>query len=213
MAATMGHGPRIFSIGMSGDVEYGLLPALVRRLRLEAPGVMLRIHRLEAQQLAEQLKSGAVSVGLCYGKATPADAHCVFLRQMHLKLLRCDSGSGEIDLDEYCRRPHAVVSGSSDVTSYIDQELSRLGRSRRVEISLSQFSSLPLLLTHSDLISTVPDYVAAAMVDGGGVRSQQLPLKLPPVELTLRWDPAMDNRSDERWLRNRITLLLRDSDD
>ena len=213
MASTTGQGSRIFSIGMSGDVEYGLLPALVRRLRLEAPGVMLRIQRLEQQQLAEQLKSGAVSVGLCYGKAAPADAHCVFLRQMRLKLLRCDSASGEIGLDEYCRRPHAVVSGSSDVTSHIDHELNRLGRSRRVEISLSQFSSLPLLLAHSDLISTVPDYVAEAMVCGGGVRSQELPLQLAPVELTLRWDPSTDDRTDERWLRNRLKLLLSDSDD
>lgn len=212
MGNTNVSGRKVFRIGLGGDVEYGLLPCLLRRLRQEAPGVLLIIRRLENQQLAEQLVSGELSVALSYGKEVPKDVHRVRLRLLRLKLLRSDIAPHLIELAEYCRRPHAQVHYSGDVSEYIDSELLRKGRSRRIEISLSQFSSLPLLMADTDLLATVPDYVADTLVATGGLRAQALPLELPPVELSMTWNEALDGDVEERWLRSRLKMLLTDVD-
>jgi LysR family transcriptional activator of mexEF-oprN operon len=206
-------GHKVYRIGLSGDVEYGLLPGLLSRLRHEAPGATFIVRRLEQDQLAADLRSGEISVGLGYGREMPKDAHRVYLRTLRLKLMRSDRCPDELELDEYCRRPHAQVLYSGDVSRYIDSELERLGRSRRIDISLSQFSSLPLLMANTDLLATVPDYVADSLAAYGGLRVQPLPLKLPTIELAMTWDQSCDDRPQEQWLRSRLKMLLQDLDD
>lgn len=205
-------GPKVYRIGLSGDIEYGLLPGLLGRLRKEASGATFMVRRLEQDELAAQLRSGDISVGLSYSKEMPKNTHRVFLRYLRLKLLRSDRSPHEVELDEYCQRPHAQVWYSGDVSTYIDSELERLGRNRRIDISLSQFSSLPLLMADTDLLATVPDYVANSLVAQGGLRVQALPLVLPPIELSMSWDQSCDDRSQEQWLRSRLRMLLQEVD-
>jgi LysR family transcriptional activator of mexEF-oprN operon len=206
-------GHQVYRIGLSGDVEYGLLPGLLNRLRQEAAGATFMVRRLEQDELAAQLQSGEITVGLGYSKELPTDAHRVVLRGLRLKLLRSDRSPHEVELSEYCQRPHAQVWYSGDVSGYIDSELQRLGRSRRIDISLSQFSSLPLLMANTDLLATVPDYVADCLIAQGGLRMQPLPLKLPPIELAMTWDQCCDERPQEQWLRSRLKMLLQEIDD
>lgn len=205
-------GHKVYRIGLSADVEYGLLPGLLSRLRQEAPGATFIVRRLEQDQLVADLRSGEISVGLGYSKEMPTDAHRVYLRSLRMKLIRSDRCPHEVELDEYCHRPHAQVIGSTDVTSFIDSELARLGRSRRIDISVSQFSSLPLLMANTDLLAAVPDYVADNLVAFGGLRVQALPLKLPKVELSMTWDQSSDDRPQEQWLRSRLKMLLQELD-
>lgn len=202
-----------FRIGLGGDVEYGLLPGLLVRLRQESPGALLIVRRLDNEQLIQQLEAGEISVALAYGPKAPTGLRRQVLRNLNLKLLRADRSGHEIDLDEYCQRPHAQVCYSGDVTGYIDSELKRRGRNRRVEISLSQFSSLPLLMANTDLLATVPDYVADILVSYGGVRMQALPLQLPTVELAMTWDEKADESPQDRWLRSRLAIYLHEDDE
>lgn len=206
-------GHKVYRIGLSGDVEYGLLPGLLSRLRQEAPGATFIVRRLEQDQVIAHLRSGEISVGLGYSKEMPHDAHRIYLRSLRLKLIRSDRCPHEVELDEYCHRPHAQVLYSGDVSAYIDSELERLGRSRRIDISLSQFSSLPLLMANTDLLATVPDYVADSLVASGGLRVQPLPLKLPTIELSMSWDQSCDEMPQQQWLRSRLKMLLQDLDD
>ncbi|RJX74153.1 LysR substrate-binding domain-containing protein [Pseudomonas sp. LS-2] len=202
-----------FRIGLGGDVEYGLLPGLLARLRQESPGASLIVRRLEQDQLLRQLETGDISVALAYGPKMPGGLRRQVLRPLNLKLLRSDRSGHEVDLNEYCQRPHAQVCYSGDVTAYIDSELKTRGRSRHVEISLSQFSSLPLVMANTDLLATVPDYVADILVAYGGVRAQALPLQIPTVELAMSWDAKTDDAPQERWLRSRLACFLHEEDE
>ncbi len=47
-----------FHIGLCDDVEYALLPQLLRRLRVEAPGTTLVVRRADQWQLSQLLGSG-----------------------------------------------------------------------------------------------------------------------------------------------------------
>jgi len=202
----------VFRIGLSDDVEFGLLPPLIRRLRSEAPGVVLVIRRANYLLMPGLLSSGEISVGVSYTMDLPANAKRKTVRRTRSKLLRADAIPGKLTLDDFCARPHAMVSFAGDLSGYIDDELARLGRSRQVVLAVPQFNGLGTLLAGTDLLASVPDYAAEVLAAAGGLRIEDHPLPLPGFELHMAWRGAHDTDPAERWLRNRIEMFVGDPD-
>jgi LysR family transcriptional activator of mexEF-oprN operon len=197
-----------FQVGLSDDVEYALLPRLLRHLRAEAPNITLIVLRVDQQQMSQRLFNGEISLGISHTLDLPASARRKVLRPIRPMLLRTDDRPGELDLDEFCQRPHAVVSCMGNATDQADHALSRLDRRRKVVLAVPQFSALPRLLAHSEMLAIVPDYVARAMVSVEGVRAEPVPLPLPVQELTMVWRAAAHNDAGQRWLRSRCQAFL-----
>lgn len=204
----------VFRIGLSDDVEFGLLPALLRRVRAEAPGVVIVVRRANYLLMPNLLASGEISVGVSYTDELPANAKRKTLRKSKPQLLRADSAPGKITLDEYCARPHALVSFAGDLNGFIDEELEKVGRKRKVVLAVPQFNGLGTLLSGTDLLTIVPDYTAAALTATGGVRAEDVPEGIPDrtFELSMAWRGAQDNDPAERWLRSRIQMFVADPD-
>lgn len=202
----------VFRIGLSDDVEFALLPPLLRRLRAEAPGVVLVIRRANYLLMPNLLASGEISVGVSYTDELPANAKRKVLRRSKPRLLRADSVPGAISLDDFCARPHALVSFAGDLTGFIDEELEKLERKRRVVLAVPQFNGLGTLLAGTDIVATVPDYTAATLTAAGGLRADELPLPTRTFELHMAWRGAQDNDPAERWLRSRIQMFCGDPD-
>ena len=202
-----------FHIGLCDDVEYALLPELLRRLRVEAPGTTLVVRRADQWQVSQLLASGEISLGISPTLELPANARRKLLRPIRPMLLRADSQPGELTLDEFCRRPHAIVSSMGNVIDDSDRALCLLGRQRRVVLTVPQFSALPVLLAQSEMIAIVPDYVAQAMAVTTGMRAQAAPICLPQYELSMVWRGASHNDPGERWLRSRCSALLAEQAD
>ncbi|MFJ3487636.1 LysR family transcriptional regulator [Pseudomonas sp. NPDC090202] len=201
---------KVFDIGLSDDVEYSLLPPLLRRLRREAPGIRLVIHHTDCQRISNLLGNGEISVGISYTDELPATAKRKFLRTIRPMVLRADGARAGLSLDEFCRRPHATVSSMGDLVSDTERGLKRLSRSRQVVLAVPRFSALPVLLQDSDLLAVVPDYVARAMTVGGALRADPMPLELGEYELSMVWRGVANNDPAERWLRSRFSELLSD---
>jgi LysR family transcriptional activator of mexEF-oprN operon len=202
----------VFRIGLSDDVEFALLPALLRRLRAEAPGVVLVVRRTNYLLMPNLLASGEISVGVSYTDELPANAKRKTLRRAKPKLLRADSVPGALSLDDYCERPHALVSFAGDLGGFVDEELAKVGRKRRVVLAVPQFNGLGTLLAGTDLVAMVPDYTAAALTAAGGLRAEDPPLPVQSFELSMAWRGAQDNDPAERWLRSRIQMYCGDPD-
>ena len=197
-----------FHIGLSDDVEYALLPSLLRRIRLDAPNIRLVVRRCDQWQLPQLLASGEISFGISHTLQLPANARIKNLRAVRQMLLRADSQSGALSLEEFCQRPHAVVSSMGNVMENADRALHLLGRQRKVVLAVPQFSALPMLLEGSNMIAIVPEYVAQAMSGSGGLRAEAVPIALPQQELSMVWRGAAHSDLGECWLRSRCSSLL-----
>ncbi|QJP09646.1 LysR family transcriptional regulator [Pseudomonas multiresinivorans] len=202
----------VFRIGLSDDVEFGLLPPLLRRLRSEAPGITLVVRRANYLLMPQLLSSGEISVGVSYTDELPANAKRKTLRRSTWKILRADSIPGALSLDDYCARPHALVSYAGDLDGFVDQTLAEMERKRQVVLAVPQFVGLAQLLAGTDIIATVPEYVALALTAAGGLRAEDPPFPTRLAELSMVWRGAQDQDPAERWLRSRITMFVGDPD-
>ncbi|WP_085694858.1 MULTISPECIES: LysR substrate-binding domain-containing protein [unclassified Pseudomonas] len=195
----------VFRIGLSDDTECGLLPPLLKQLREEAPNVVVVIRRVNFLLMSSMLASGEISVGVSYTTDLPANAKRKKLRDLRCKILRGDDRPGALTLDDYCERPHALVSFSGDLGGAIDNDLARVGRSRRVVLAVPQFAPLRAILAGTDMLATVPDFAACALVEDSGVlRADEPPFEIIPSELSMVWNGVNDNDPAERWLRSLI---------
>jgi LysR family transcriptional activator of mexEF-oprN operon len=198
----------VFRLGLSDDAEFGLFPPLLNRLREEAPGIIVVVRRANYLLMPALLASGEISVGISYTTDLPANAKRKKLRDIGCKVLRGDKRPGTLTLDDYCERPHTMVSFSGDLSGNIDIDLAKVGRARRVVVAVPQFSGLRALLAGTELIATVPDYAACALVEGCALRAEDPPFPIQPAELSMVWSGVHDNDPAERWLRSRITEFM-----
>ena len=198
----------VFRIGLSDDAEFGLFPPLLRHLQDEAPGITVIVRRANYLLMPALLASGEISVGVSYTTDLPANAKRKKLRDIGCKVLRGDERPGALTLEEYCARPHAMVSFSGDLSGNIDLDLAKVGRARRVVLGVPQFSGLRALLVSTEMIATVPDYAACALVQGCGLRAEDPPFPIDPAQLSMAWSGVHDNDPAEKWLRSRISQFM-----
>ncbi|MEX5534462.1 LysR substrate-binding domain-containing protein [Pseudomonas syringae] len=197
-----------FRIGLTDDVEFGLLPAMLKAIRQEAPGVVIVVKHVDYLNISEVLMSGDITVGVCLTRELPANAKRKTLRNVQPRLVRADKPASPMSLDEYCSRPHVVVSHVASVSSFADERLTALGRKRQVVLSVPQFATLPALMAGTDMISGLSDYAAKAMSALGLLYDEPLPFPTPGLDLSMTWLSVMDSDPAERWLRSRIEEFM-----
>ncbi|MGY3256472.1 MULTISPECIES: LysR substrate-binding domain-containing protein [Pseudomonas] len=201
-----------FRIGLSDDVEFGLLPPLLRTLRQEAPKVVFVVQHADYWRIPDLLAAGDITVGISQTRGLPANAKRKLLRHIQPSVLRADASDTPLTLDEYCSRPHVLVSHTANVSGFADEWLAEIGRQRHVVLSVPQYSSLPALLAGTDMIASLPDYTAAAMAASGQLFQEPFPFKTPTLDLSMVWLSHVDTDPAERWLRSRLEAFMSDRD-
>lgn len=197
-----------FRIGLSDDAEFGLFPTLLNHILEEAPHAVIVVRRVNFLLIPTMLIAGEISVGVSYATVLPANAKRKKIREMRVKILRGDNRPGALTLDEYCARPHALVSFSGDLIGKIDNDLAQIGRMRKVILAVPQFSGLRCILPNTEILAAVPDYAAAALIENTGLRADDLPFPIVTSDLSMVWGSVTDNDPAERWLRSRIVKYM-----
>ncbi|WP_277963999.1 LysR family transcriptional regulator [Pseudomonas sp. RIT-To-2] len=197
-----------FKIGVSDDVEFGLMPPFLQALREEAPHVVVIIQHVDYWRIPDLLASGEITIGITETRELPANAKRKLLRRIEPRILRADNGTAPLTLDEYCSRPHVQVSYTANIHGVVDECLARIGRERRVVLSIPQFSSLPAALAGTNLLASCPDYAAKALLAWGNLRDEPCPFEVPTLELSMVWLSLTDNDPAERWLRAQLERYL-----
>lgn len=82
-----------FRIGLSDDVESGLLPPLLRALRVEAPNVVVVMQHVDYWRIPDLLAAGDVTVGISQTRGLPANAKRKVLRTLQGRVVRADKSA------------------------------------------------------------------------------------------------------------------------
>lgn len=86
-------------------------------------------------------------------------------------------------IERYCEMRHLVVSESGDPYGFVDEQLARQGRPRRIALTVPNFMFALAVVAETDLISALPKRFVAMHAARFGVRSIDAPLPLPNFRL------------------------------
>jgi LysR family transcriptional activator of mexEF-oprN operon len=200
---------RTFRLGCTDAVAFAILPRLTARLREAAPNCALVARTGDFRVLPAMLATAEISTALAYLRDDPpATTRVKVLRHSPWVVLR-DADRPKLDgLDDFCARPHALVTPSGDLTGFVDDTLKGLCRTRRVAVGLSSFALLLAALPGSDLIATAPDFVAGQLAGLGRLAVDPCPVAVPLVTNTLAWRAVADRDPAEQWFRREVAAAF-----
>lgn len=193
---------RTFTLRTSDGFVENFGPALIQRLRAEAPGVRLYFLQKLSKDSAP-LRDG--SVDLDTGVVDPATSP-----ELHSRILFEDRfvgavrnghplSQGEIIPERYINGQHILVSRRGLATGLLDDTFNQQGWQRDVASLVSGFSAALALARDSDLIATLPERHTRHLRND--CFSFALPLPTPSIQLSMIWHPRMDADPAHRWLR------------
>jgi len=192
------------------STDYALQAVLVpflAALRPRAPGI--RIAVIPAQ--SQQLERGEVDLALLTPENTPAELRTRRLfDERYVCLIRSDhpaAAAKRLSLDYFCALEHAVVShAGSNFMGVTDEALAKLGRARRVALSVNSYLVLPDILRESDMIAVIPRRLA---LNAEGLSMLEPPLDIPGFATNAVWHQRTHHDPGQRWIR---ALLFETSD-
>lgn len=209
-----------FSFRIAGADYFAelLMPALADRLSRTAPGIRLHLVDLVRDVYVESLEQFKADIALHPEQAVPdwvsrrplvhADFALIAARG-HPAIAASGAVPGEpLPLDLYCDLGHVLFSPEGNVAADADGPLARLGRKRRVVLTLPFFVSICRAVAQTDLISLVPVQVAERMAPLLGLDLFQPPFAVPGPLLVATWHRRNDGNPAHRWMRQQIAAVL-----
>jgi DNA-binding transcriptional LysR family regulator len=197
-------------IATTDSIQAVVCVPLIARLRGLAPGVRVALFPAERARLGEQLASGELDLALVTPQAMPQSLKTRALYdETFLCVLRPGHPAAQrpLDLDTFCALDHVLVSTSGGgFTGVVDEALARLGRSRRVVVSLTSFLVAPELVAESDLICTVPARLARRW--SGVLNVMSPPCEVGAFSIHMGWHPRAHSDPAQRWLREQVAAVV-----
>ncbi|MEZ4298625.1 MAG: LysR family transcriptional regulator [Polyangiaceae bacterium] len=197
---------RRFVLATSDAVAVSLLPSLVADLRQRAPQSELSVVPIDAGRIDAQLAAGDVDLAIGPGREHtgtlvealyPAD-FAVLSRRGHPEI------GARLDLDTYCRLPHAMIAITGQGAGPVDDALAKLGRSRRVVVRIAYFLAAPPVVAQSDLLLTLPRMTAEHFAAQAPLSLHAPPLPLPEGKVSMIWHERFKADPGLAWLREQV---------
>lgn len=184
-----------------------VLPGVLARVAAEAPGLELDLRPVPPEGSAALVEDGRLD--LCVEvrpQGGPGLRQRALAEDHFVCAVRADHpGVGkELDLDTYCRLPHALISPQGEGATVVDNALAALGRSRRIALRVRYFALAPMLVAQSDLLLTAPASLCGFMADKLPLRILPPPLALAGFRMHMVWHERNERAPAHRWLRERI---------
>lgn len=179
-------------------------PAICRQVRTQSPATAVRFHNLRLDGITEQIRSGAVDIGL-YGGDLPPDlqAEVLFVEDFVCVLAHDHplTGAAPVTLDDYLRYPHIVIDTSDGRQTAVDRPLASLGRPRDAAVTVPYHSSALALLPGTDLIATLPARLRAGWDGDGTLCAVPAPTEVATLPYLMIWNRIFDTDHRHAWLR------------
>jgi DNA-binding transcriptional LysR family regulator len=194
---------RTFTLRTSEGFVETFGPDLVRCVMKDAPGVGLRFVPRQTRDAAG-LRDGTVDLetGVIDATTSPELRRLALFNDRLVGVVR--SGhvlrKSRVTAASYASGAHVGVSRQTVDKGWIDDALAALGLERTVMTTVSGFAAAIAVARGSDLVASVPEKHTAAL--RSGMYTFALPLKLPPIMVSMMWHPRMHADPVHAWLRN-----------
>ncbi len=214
-----------FRLAMADATAALWLPALVRSIEREAPGLTIRMVPLTTREPRPMLLRGDIDMAVGFFPGVSAQLagsqaasvspirHEQLYSGNYVCVMRKNHplANSELTLDAYCAAKHLLVSFSGRAHGLIDEALARLGRERRILLTVNQFFTAGRVVATSDLITVLPRHLIASTGITGSMVTKELPLDLPKVHVDMLWHERDTRSPAHKWLRAHLSGMTRET--
>lgn len=195
---------REFRVLMTDASHITLLPQLFSHVHALAPRVRLEAGALH-QGMAGELSDGRadLALGLIPQLETGFYQQALFDQDWICLASKCHPRvrPDAFGRREYVRELHVgIVSGTGQ--QLLEATLQRLGLHRRVVLRLPGFLGLPVTLSTTQLVATLPRHIGETLArTSGGLQVLPCPLPIPTFQVKQHWHARYHQDPANRWLR------------
>lgn len=199
---------RTFRMLLSDYAQVVLLPGLLERLLVEAPGVVLDVHfRSDASDYSfGELGSGRIE--LCVAPMTAGSSGIVrqqLFEDHNVCVLRAGNPAlKRFTVERFAALPHVQVSARGLGPDFVDQALRKHKLTRRIVLRVPHFATAPHLINTTDAVAVVPHRIAAAWKKDSSVRFVEAPVPLPAFAMAQFFPEVLRNDPAHAWLRRMV---------
>lgn len=195
---------RTFRLAMSDYGSAVILPGLLKKLRLEAPGIGIVITQSSREAMLGLVLDGECDLALGVFPDLPARVEADPLFVEHFACLADREGlegHDHLDLAAYLARPHMLVAMKDEANSEIDAALRAMGHARRIAVTLPHWGNAPRLIPGTDLVLTVARKALAHWERDPALAVFAPPFPIPPFSFVQVWHERRGGDPTHAWLR------------
>ncbi len=210
---------RMYRIMVSDYAEATLVPAIVKRLRREAPGVVLDFLT-PSDVTYKDVEQGKVDMAINRFDELPQSFHQKTLWRDGFSCLVNPQNPllQKYDLPAYLEANHIWVSKTgmgvgtgvnpnkdkAVQLGWVDEALAAVGHKRKISVFTRHYQMPALLAMNNDLVATLPTKVARMQALSGALKLVDPPFEIPPFELKMAWSPLLHHNPPHQWMRQLI---------
>ncbi|HSI45109.1 MAG TPA: LysR substrate-binding domain-containing protein [Methylophilus sp.] len=201
------HAKMLVTIAPNSYVEYVLIPAVVAKLRVLAPGIKLRITPYGNDLAETGVMSGTTSLVL--GRIVDPPDNLVVQHLMDDSLacvVRADHPliGDAMTKAQYEELKHVNVMPPGRMRAGLFQALDRHGLKREVVVSVTHFLSVPEIISVTDYCTTLPDQICRRLANDSRLKVLPTPVDLGTFPVDIAWHVRYRHDPAHRWLRTMI---------
>ena len=202
---------RSVTIGMTDIGEIIFLPALIERLRIEAPGVCVVTVRTTDTNLRADMEVGKVDLAI---GPLPQLKAGFYQRRLFAQRYVCLFRTGHalnrkrLTLAGFKSAEHLVIVTAGTGHGKVDDLIRRAGIERKVRLTIPHYVSVGHLLQRSDMVATVTERLAASLAPPFDLAFLPLPMDLPEVAINVFWHTKVHRSPTHQWLRGVVFDLF-----
>lgn len=198
---------RLITIAPNSYVEFVLVPAIVTRLREQAPGIKLRLTPFGTDLAETGVMSGATTMVL--GRIIDPPDNLVVQHMMQEGLscvVRADHPEvgNSISREQYERMKHVNMLPPGRLRAGLFQMLDRQGLRREVAVSVTHFLAIPEMVAVTDYCATLPNLICRHLARDKRLKVLPAPVDLGTFPVEMAWHVRYRHDPAHRWLRSLI---------
>jgi len=196
---------RSFTLAMTDVGEMYFLPVLVDALSKVAPGVTVQVVSVTQASLKDDMGSGRIdlAMGLLPQLQAGFFQQALF-RQKYIGLMRRShplAAEQKLSLTSFMQAEHVRIVAAGTGHGRVDVALEKQKLRRQIRLTVPHYVALGDVLSHSDLIATVPERFADRTLEPFGLIKRDLPIPLAESAIHQFWHCRLHRDPGHQWLR------------
>jgi DNA-binding transcriptional LysR family regulator len=199
----------VYRISMPDRLTLALVPPLMKRMTSIAPGMDLHVMTADGRQALHLLEQDQVDIALGWFDDKPRilnsefladeELYCVYRRGHPLSRTKT-----KVTIDYILSFPHLIVSATGGRSAIFDNLLNRYNLKRHAHVSVSNYTAVPHLLKHSDMIAVLTKLASDVFKRSFGLMTRRVPLRVGKIATNMTWHTRSERDPKQIWLREQI---------